>query len=553
MRELALELMHEIQYCCVSSRLDYTNSAWKSVGIIASGLTGLLSDAQKSDNDEFVRHLSSGIQKLLPELLNAQRKRDIVLVTDILEADYLPWLAQVVEESSSGEIARDFDFWERNLNALTEAGNHELRDFLVKASENVDCQNSSANGRIRCEYAASGDVTFVFQDEDIHYLMGRNYPYSDALNYIYEERDAGITGYCFGTGVMIYELLAMFRINISTKMTLIEHDKEMLVKLFKHFDLAQVIRSERLTICYKDILKEIAGHVLERSLLTKPATVLFERDDKIKMAYEKYRRIMISSKEEDYLLYFNFKENTKNKSGYVTDIEGEIEGKSVYLVAGGPSLNPCLDHLKSRDPESRILCVGTSAGKLLSAGIDPDFVIISDPLPEMKRQLSQNFDYKKTSLLFLSTTYNYAVESFGGSKYIVYQKDFEKAEELALRENRKLFMTGGSVSTLALDILLQLKADKVICLGLDLAYTYNQMHAAGIHKINDVSDDEMFIVVKSTNGEQVSTVSNLNSYREWIVERLKDYHGETELINVSDGAYIEGMKNVPCSDYHSVM
>ena len=140
-----------------------------------------------------------------------------------------------------------------------------------------------------------------------------------------------------------------------------------------------------------------------------------------------------------------------------------------------------------------------------------------------------------------------------GKRYIVFQKDFEKSEEKAAKENLPLFLTGGSVSTLALDILLGLRASKVICLGLDLAYTYNQMHAAGIHAVNDAPTDVQQIMVRSTCGEMVAAPHNLNSYREWIVNRLKGYDGDTRLINVSDGAYIEGMENYTCKEYPEKM
>lgn len=539
MRNKVLSLMHEIQYCCVTGRMDYTNSAFKSVGQIAGGIAELLNLAGESGDLRLSNEMSQGIQSMLPPFLEAQEKRDLVRIIDILETEILPWLQGIASELSTGNIEEDFDFWEVNLDALKECGQESLYNYLT----------SNGKHRIQCEYSLSRDITFRLNDGNNRYLTGGNYPYTDALNFIYEEREDTITKYGFGTGAMIYELLALYRINISTKMILIEDDPEMLIRIMRHFDLADIIRSGRLEICYKDILPVISECVRKMSLLTKPASVLFPKDEKVRKAYEKYRRIMISSKEEKYLLYFNYEENRRLQSGYISDIGEKIEGKTVYLVAGGPSLNTCLPLLKNRDKDSAILCVGTSSGKLLKEGIDPDYVIISDPLPEMKRQLDHPFDFKKTSLIFLCTAYSYAVESFGGSRYIVYQKDFEKAEAAADAEEKMTFLTGGSVATLALDILLRLKAGRIICFGLDLAYTYNQMHAAGIHKVNAAPENGSLVTVKSTNGEMIKAPANLNSYREWIVDRLRDYSGETEIINVSDGAYIEGMKNVRCKEY----
>ncbi|WP_026662601.1 motility associated factor glycosyltransferase family protein [Butyrivibrio proteoclasticus] len=554
MRNKVLSLMHEIQYCCVTGRMDYTNSAFKSVGQIAGGIAELLNLAGESGDLRLSNEMSQGIQSMLPPFLEAQEKRDLVRIIDILEAEILPWLQGIASELSTGNIEEDFDFWEENLDALNECGQERLYNYLISNGTYEACANKQDDGasqdRIQCEYAISGDIAFRLENGNTRYLTGRNYPYTDALNFIYEERKDTITKYGFGTGAMIYELLALYRINISTKMILIEDGAEMLMRIMRHFDLADIIRSGRMEICYKDIHSTISECIRQMSLLTKPVSVLFPEDEKVRKAYEKYRRIMISSKEEKYLLYFNYEENRRLQSGYISDIGEKIEGKTVYLVAGGPSLNPCLPLLKNRDKDSAILCVGTSSGKLLKEGIDPDYVIISDPLPEMKRQLDHPFDPKKTSLIFLCTAYSYAVESFGGTRYIVYQKDFEKAEAAADAEEKMTFLTGGSVSTLALDILLRLQAGRIICLGLDLAYTYNQMHAAGIHKVNAAPESGSLVTVKSTNGEMIKAPANLNSYREWIVDRLRDYSGETEIINVSDGAYIEGMKNVTCREYN---
>ena len=550
MRKSALRMMHEIQYCCVTGRMDYTNSAWKSVGLIASGIAGLLELAQKSGDAELVQEMSQDIQQFLPPFLAAQEKRDLVMVIDILEAEVLPWLQGIVAALSTGSVDRDFDFWDENLNALKDCGQDDLVLFLKDADAKYESNRGKTGdaGRISCGYALSGDLLFISNDEDKS-LTGNNYPYMDALNYIYEERSDEIIRYGFGTGAMIYELLALYRINISTRMVMIEDDPELLLKIFKYFELSEIIRSKRVEFCFRNILQTIADLIRQKSLLTKPVSVLLSKDETVRKAYEKYRRILISSKEENYLLYFNYEENVRLGAGYVSEIASKTEGKTVYLIAGGPSLNKCIPKLKDKDKDSCIMSVGTPSGKLIAEGIDPDYVIISDALPEMSRQLNQPFNYDKTSLVFLCTAYSYAVEGFRGKRYIVYQKDFERAEKVAKAEGKMVFLTGGSVSTLALDILLRLGAGRVVCMGLDLAYTYNQMHAAGIHQVNAAPEKGNMVTVKSTHGEMIQAPQNLNSYREWIVERLRDYTGDAEIINVSDGAYIEGMKNVTCDEY----
>jgi hypothetical protein len=543
MRARILNLIHEVEYCCVSAKLDYINSAWKSVATIASELGVLISYAKDCIAEDEYLYFIGDLQDIIPRFMESQKGRDLILAADVLEAELLPWLSGKAAELSSGNVDEDFDFWDTNLDALEVSGNYGLLKMLTEGV------TDSGSVRVRCDYASSGDICFKCVDGYEFYLTGRNYPYTDALYYVYESRNDYDTCYGLGGGCMIYELLALMRINISTKAVLFEQDKELLVNIFKHINLKDVIESGRVSFCYENIPQNLGKFITGINLWTKTSSVKFEKDEMIRYAYEKYRSILLSSKEEKYLLFFNFAENAKFEDEYVTEITDRVEGKTIYFIAGGPSLNRCFDILKNRDENSFILTVGTSAGKLLKEGIAPDFVIISDPLPAMKKQLDQPFDYDKTSLLYLCTTYNYAVESFRGKRYIVYQKDFAKAEELAANGNYPLFLTGGSVSTLALDILLGLRAERVICLGLDLAYTYNQMHAAGIHAVNDAPTDIQQNMVRATNGKTVSSPNNLNSYREWIVDRLRNYEGDTRLINVSDGAYIDGMENYTCEEY----
>ena len=543
MRARILNLIHEVEYCCVSAKLDYINSAWKSVATIASELGVLISYAKDCIAEDEYLYFIGDLQDIIPRFMESQKGRDLILAADVLEAELLPWLSGKAAELSCGNADEDFDFLETNLEALEASGNYGLLKILTEGV------TDSGSGRVRCDYTSSGDICFKCVDGNEFYLTGRNYPYTDALYYVYESRNDSETCYGIGGGCMIYELLALMRINFSTKAVFFEHDKELLVSIFKHINLKDVIESGRATFCYENIPQNLGKFITEINLWTKTSSVKFEKDERIRYAYEKYRRILISAKEQKYLLFFNFAENVRFEDEYVTAVADKIEGKIAYLIAGGPSLNRCFDILRNRDENSIILTVGTSAGKLLKEGIDPDFVLISDPMPPIKKQLDHPFNYDKTSLFYLCTTYNYAVEIFKGKRYIVYQKDFAKAEELAANGNYPLFLTGGSVSTLALDILLGLKVERVICLGLDLAYTYNQMHAAGIHAINDAPTDIRQNMVRATNGEKVTAPNNLNSYREWIVNRLKNYKGSTRLINVSDGAYIEGMENYTCDEY----
>ena len=507
-----LNLIHECQYCCTVARLDYSNSTWNSVSSIVGSLSGLLPMVQEQLGPEIAMEVATELKDFLPYLLSAQEKRDVNCIADIIENDvmYLLRRLAVTMEPDPGKLI--------------------------------------CAGNVSFEYNDVGEIVLIKKDEKGDILLtGRSHPFLDALQFFFEMRKDVHTYYALAGGCMIYEALAIMRAQIETRVYIVEENAELVNTLTNLFNLREYIDSGRITFVSENILKEIGRFMNEQALLVKPTSIICTDSDSLKYAYKKYRMILVSHKEESYLLYKNFEENCDIRDWkYVTSIIDRFEKKRVFLVAGGPSLGKCYDLLRNRDKEkSVILCAGTSAGKLIKEHINPEFVIITDALPTMKKQLDQPFDYSITSLIYLCSAHGGAVKNFEGPKYVAFQKDFDLAESQADKNGLPTYNTGGSVSTLALDILLSSKTSEIVCLGLDLAYTGKRMHADGVDDSNHVEKNADMENVRSVSGDVVSTAQNLNSYRKWIEKRLESYHGDIRIINYSDGAYIEGMENIP--------
>ena len=163
------------------------------------------------------------------------------------------------------------------------------------------------------------------------------------------------------------------------------------------------------------------------------------------------------------LLEYNFYSNLSEMQHQITDLEDIFMGRTLYLVAGGPSLDNSIGVLRDVGEDGIILTVGTSAGKLLKSGICPDFVLISDASPGLYKQLAYEFDYERTSLIYLATASHRAVKLFSGRKYVAFQQGFLISEQYAAKYGAMLFEVGGSVSTLALDIGIQMGCSRIIC------------------------------------------------------------------------------------------
>ena len=91
-----------------------------------------------------------------------------------------------------------------------------------------------------------------------------------------------------------------------------------------------------------------------------------------------------------------------------------------------------------------------------------------------------------------------------------------------------------------MDVAIRLAGNKIICFGLDLAYTGAKSHAEGTAAYHEVDVSE-YRKVPSVTGDMVPTIKNLDSYRHWIERRIKDE--KVRFINISKGAYIAGMEN----------
>ena len=239
-------------------------------------------------------------------------------------------------------------------------------------------------------------------------------------------------------------------------------------------------------------------------------------------------------------MLINFRENKNHYSHYVDELETVFSGKDVYLVAAGPSLDQNIDHLKEIDrSRSIILAVGTVFKKLIRKRIQPDFAVFLDPGERTYGHI-EGLEDQNIPILVASTAYRKIAEHYAGPVYLVCQKGYEPAERLAAEKGYRLYETGGSVSTIALDIAIRSGASRIICMGLDLAYPNSLSHAEGTmdRQVCDMGDA---YTVKSFDGRQVQTSNLFLIYREWIEKRIAR-EKTCSFYNTSvGGAYITGM------------
>lgn len=478
-------------------------------------------------------------------LYNAIEQRDEILLADILEGKTLPFLQCVIQKLQEKMTTDIFDFLDENIKALSEVSEMEVLSCLENLAipEDYKCN---------VEFTASGHPTIVLRDNaGTYYLSGNNNPRADAWLYAHGNTEDEVYRYIiFGAG-LFYEAEAILSQRVDAEVVVVEEDVYLLSVALMCRDVSNMIRERRLKlVCksYEEFLKGMGPD--EKILIRKPTMKHLAGTDKHVVLNQFFLKTMAISEQRGELER-NFRKIVERERDIqsVDVCQNMFKKKKVYLVAGGPSLDESLGVLEKREQDSIVFCVGTSVHKLVMHGLLPDVVIIIDSSEEVYNQIRDIFNYAETKLCYMMTSNYKAVSAFSGSKYAVCQKGFDMSEKYANENGYTLFCTGGSVSTTALDICIRFGCAEVVCLGLDLGYTENRTHASETMQENSITNTTDMIQVENVEGKKIYTSYTLDSYRKWIERRLEEDDAcGIRFVNISNGAFIEGMKNVLIKD-----
>ena len=103
-----------------------------------------------------------------------------------------------------------------------------------------------------------------------------------------------------------------------------------------------------------------------------------------------------------------------------------------------------------------------------------------------------------------------------------------------------IFETGGSVATTAVDLCIRFKANQIVFVGLDMAYTGNRNHASGARD-EGITDYQDMIMVDGVYGDKVPTTQPFQMYREWIERRIARADVNMPVVDATEGgAKIKG-------------
>lgn len=480
----------------------------------------------------------------LNPILQAQEKQDYVLLADLLEGQLVPFIEQVQMFIMGNErITFDTEKYNKQVNLMVQQNPELVGDIPVV--EEILKQG------YQIEYTLSGAYTLSVNQGDLSFYMhSNNHTLKEAKTLAeswYSEDKTTYIIYGLGLG---YHVQKLAEIDENIQIEVYESSADIFAINCAFGNVEVLCKHPNIKIIYdpncNKLFKRVGEIDDETDVVVHAPSLKLIREVGSREKLENYFLQYSSQKNQNKLLNGNFRNNIEKYDFVVEELDKEFAGKDLYIVAAGPSLDHNFMKLKERSENSIILATGTVFRKLVNAGIQPDYVIVTDANQRVIAQIV-GLEDNEAKMILLATAYKGFANTYKNLKYIAFQKDFSLSEEYAREHGFNLYKTGGSVSTTALDIGISLGCNRIIFLGLDLAYPNNFVHASDTSR-RELTNTTNLRQVRDVNGNMVYTSKSLDYYRQWIEKRIANEQ-DVEIIDATEGgALIKGMKIMKLED-----
>jgi hypothetical protein len=233
-------------------------------------------------------------------------------------------------------------------------------------------------------------------------------------------------------------------------------------------------------------------------------------------------------------------------------------GQPGVLVSAGPSLDDLLPYLQRFTKSAVISCVDTALPIMAREGICPHYVFTLDPQEESFLSFRENLDCR-FKLIYTPTAATKIISCFQGEKFVVFKEGHSVYQnQESQMEEKGTTNTGGSVSCLGLDCLIQLGCNPIFLIGQDCAYsggrTYSRHSNMNVQLLDRIAERvtlssghaektglQKQIRIKGNFGSMVSTSQSMYSYKRTL-EEIAQQHTGTRIYNLnSHGAELENI------------
>ncbi|MBI5637417.1 MAG: motility associated factor glycosyltransferase family protein [Nitrospinae bacterium] len=373
--------------------------------------------------------------------------------------------------------------------------------------------------------------------------------------------------YGFGLG---YHLEALLASTALQKLVVVEASLPLVGAALHGRDLAALLRDPRLTLIAADTEAAVVARLAGLLAAGEGYEILIHQPSFriLPQSFGNLRNILETIQSERRFSAFFREQERRNIAANIPAIAASpgvaslfsvFAGKPAVVAGAGPSLDRALRHLDRLRNRAHVIAVDTAAGVLARNGIRCHAVISADPQPMSVFHFAGGMP--DAPLIFIPTTHPAVVAMYRGRRYLMLQERhtlFAGAEPLL--PGRGSSGAGGSVSCLALDMLLRAGAGPLFFTGQDFAFSqgmpYNRdtlaqyasetpLAAAGEQGMLDAAFGfAPPLTVSLEGGGEGDTAANLRGYLQTFNELIAAAP-RTRFFNLdSRGAVIRGCRNL---------
>ena len=230
-----------------------------------------------------------------------------------------------------------------------------------------------------------------------------------------------------------------------------------------------------------------------------------------------------------------------------------------FIVGAGPSLQTMLPYLKEIKKRCIVICVETALRALLRNGVEPDFIVITDPQWWAYKHIA-GLKAPNSILITEISTYS-SVFRFNCNRILLCDSQFPIGQYFQSRLGVELgdLGTGGSVASSCWNLAHLWGAKEIYTIGLDFAFPENKTHIKGSDAEETILATHNRLITpdkatssslynanaslsKNYKGEDVVTDSRMKMFAWWFESRLAGCP-ETKTYTLSlEGLYVPGIE-----------
>ncbi len=344
---------------------------------------------------------------------------------------------------------------------------------------------------IAAETSRSGLVTARYRDA----LLQSSYdPQKESDAFAEELREGDmICLYGFGLGYHAQSILK--KIGPTGSLLVLELNLDILSAALHLRDLDDVLSNDRFRLVFGDDETEVAAELsreietLTRRAGNKNISIKFhsasyqwipERFERLTNALEtllmerRFPAVLGGMEKENFALN---REIIQQSPG-IRSLADKYKNRTAILCSAGPSLDDALPYLKQISRETILTCVDTAYPVLCKEGILPQFVFSLDPQEASFFHFIDNLE-NPVKLIYTATANAQLLRAFRGEKFVAMKEGGSHPDEELIKEKGGV-KSGGSVSCLGLDCLIQMGCNPILLAGQDCAFSGNMLYSRGV-------------------------------------------------------------------------